>query len=772
MATTRYVDPNAASNGAGASWDDPFDNIPSAIAAADPDDTVWVKAGYIILTADLDIDKSLSIYGGFQPSLTGTSGAVADRNSGEWTYIMGDSSYRGAVITDDDTTLDGFNITNCSGTDGGGICIQGGTSSTYWGANLLNDGDMEAITTGYWSNYTANLGKTTSYKVGGNRSLEVEATSANGYAYQTPFSSGNTYRVTGYFCRAPYGDNPSGTVYVKRAGTTLASTTSTSWQSIDTTTVATGTDQLRLQVGTSGMVALFDSFSVRQQMTNSGAIDNITITNCIISSSTATTGGGIFIENATTVSIDGVQIQNCTATNGAGIGWAEEYTGEIVGNTKIWDCTATTNGGGIYFAGNNASNAVDVEKSYIQGNAAGSNGGGVYEADNASAAHTLNRCVITDNTATTSGGVYVTSGTVTGLNCTISENDVRGWENNGGTSVVTNCIIWDNTTETTGTITMTYTDIQGGHAGTGNVNDDPEFFGGTNRLVAYSLGATSGAVDSGNYGASGFLDTDINGAALYDHPNVSNTGAGGTTYSDMGAYEFQGIPTNTLNMGNYYIDCSQADTADDYLFKMYAILRVPTLPNQFMSTRDVMSSPHTSLKIAKHRIQSEIEIDESDSTLDEWVLIDDVLSAHRRTDVGTTYTSPTRDADYDDLTKKSTDDHTAENKQLPVGIDCEYPGLEYMFRYVFVEMSWQPYVEDVNDVLYIYNVDFEQYFEDYSYNGFAVEAHPATTLLAPDMPLSAYHVRSILQDSLLKILHECRNDFSIPVFGLYNPVVV
>lgn len=762
--TIRYVNPSASTNGSGESWDDPFNSTASALEVSDDGDEVWVKFGYEILTGALEVSTGVSLYGGFQEGLTGTSGSVAGRLDNYVTTINGAGTYQGIVLTGDNALVDGFYVFNCTGTDGGGIVILGGASSYYWGSNLLVDGNMEYVIAGYWSEFNADAVKTTSNPHSGNRCLQVAANGSPCYVYQSILEVGHTYRFSGY---------ARGATTAVKDGTVSLDTGAggSTWEALSDSSFVATTTEFRLYNTEGETDAYFDDFSVQEYLSNSGAITGCTVQNCVVSQCSATTGGGIFVSNATTFTIDNVKVSYCTATDGAGIALEDAYIGTISA-THVYNNTSSTIGGGIYLHGDNASNVVDIEECYIQNNTSSSNGAGIHEADNASAAHTVNRCVITGNTSSASGGVYVTSGTVTGTNCTIADNAVRGWENNGGTSVVVNCIIWDNTTESSGTITMTYTDIQGGHAGTGNVDDDPLFHAAGGRLQYYDLDGTSGATDSGNSGATGFISTDILGRSMYDHPGVANTGAGGTAYTDMGAYEFQGTPINTLDMSLYFIDCEGATTADDYLFRMYAIVRVPTIPTDFMGSRDVMSPPFTSVKIAKHRVSSEIEIDESDSTLDEWVAIDNVLSAHRRTDAGTTYTSPTRAANYDALTKKSDDDHVAENNQLPVGIDSQYPGLEGYFRYVIVEMCWQPFVNDAGDVMHIYNVDINQFWEDYDYNGFAVEAHPATTLIAPDMPLSAYHVRSILQDSLLKILHEGRNSFSIPVFGYYKVIVV
>jgi hypothetical protein len=98
-----------------------------------------------------------------------------------------------------------------------------------------------------------------------------------------------------------------------------------------------------------------------------------------------------------------------------------------------------------------------------------------------------------------------------------------------GGVIVRNSIIWGNSAPTdpeinndlTNTVAaVTYTDIQGGYTGTGNLNLDPQFVnaGASN----YHLSGTSPAINAGlNLGVS----TDLDGNPRNSQP-------------DMGAYEY------------------------------------------------------------------------------------------------------------------------------------------------------------------------------------------------------------------------------------------
>ena len=99
---------------------------------------------------------------------------------------------------------------------------------------------------------------------------------------------------------------------------------------------------------------------------------------------------------------------------------------------------------------------------------------------------------------------------------------------------VTNCILWNDTPEEiyndddpNSVPTVTYSDMQGGYGGTGNIDDDPLFVdavGGDLRLAGGSP-----CIDAGdNAAVPPGLTTDLDG-----HPRISH----GTV--DMGAYERQ-----------------------------------------------------------------------------------------------------------------------------------------------------------------------------------------------------------------------------------------
>jgi len=245
--------------------------------------------------------------------------------------------------------------------------------------------------------------------------------------------------------------------------------------------------------------------------------------------------GGIYCEDSVaSPTLSGVTVNDNSAEQVGGIAFAESAG-------TVTDCTITGNSGNPIFEGGAGGVAVygpelepvsiaaaavgDVEitRSYITGNTGES--GGFYAN---MTSPTLTNCIISGNMGVHAGIGLENLASPTIMNCTIADNDGNGeggigqWGDNSAT--VTNSILWGNTTgdqiEATLAATVTYSDVQGGHAGTGNINADPVFIGGGD----YHLTPGSPCLDVAT--ADGAPADDIDG-------DVRPQGAG----YDMGADE-------------------------------------------------------------------------------------------------------------------------------------------------------------------------------------------------------------------------------------------
>lgn len=175
---------------------------------------------------------------------------------------------------------------------------------------------------------------------------------------------------------------------------------------------------------------------------------------------------------------------------------------------------------------------------------------------------TLFGCLFSGNVAATMGGAVANYDADPRLtNCTFSANDAPqgkavacepGGVTNLSHVIITSCILWDGTDEIfkdpDSQVDVEYSDVQGGAAGTGNINADPLFvsaagFDGVPGTEDDDLRLNAGSpcIDAGaNYGIPVGITVDLAGATRrVDDPATPDTGAGAPPIVDMGAYEYQ-----------------------------------------------------------------------------------------------------------------------------------------------------------------------------------------------------------------------------------------
>jgi parallel beta-helix repeat protein len=226
--------------------------------------------------------------------------------------------------------------------------------------------------------------------------------------------------------------------------------------------------------------------------------------------------------------LSGFTIKNGSAVYGGGIAcWYS--SSPTIADCIITGNMATTAGGGIACM---HSSSPTISRCIVSGNTGGSWGGGILCLDSSSP--TITNCLITANevlgAGNGGGGIDCwQSSSPLIVNSTISGNIVSQY--GGGlfchdtsTTTVKNSIIWGNTPNQIQGFpsTVTYSDIQGGYSGQGNIDVNPLFVGNDD----YHLAANSPCIDTGT--SNGAPDTDIDG-------NSRPMGAG----YDMGAYEFR-----------------------------------------------------------------------------------------------------------------------------------------------------------------------------------------------------------------------------------------
>ncbi len=168
----------------------------------------------------------------------------------------------------------------------------------------------------------------------------------------------------------------------------------------------------------------------------------------IINGDNVSEGGGIFL-NGASPTIRDCFISNCTSTvNGGGVSLVNNSNSDLVECQLIGN--SANGGGAIYCSGSD----VNIINNLIVGNSA-ENGGVV--VDNLSSVNITNSTIVENTASSLGGGIYAGDDYLT----------------------IKNCIVWNNYPQqiyvTSATTIVTFSNIEEGWEGEGNINTDPFF---------------------------------------------------------------------------------------------------------------------------------------------------------------------------------------------------------------------------------------------------------------------------------------------------------
>ena len=303
-------------------------------------------------------------------------------------------------------------------------------------------------------------------------------------------------------------------------------------------------------------------------MNNNGS--NPTVTNCTFSSNSAGhIGGGMFNVNSSPV------VTDCTFSGNLANSYCGMYNGDssptvtkcrFIGNTAIQygggmgndggsatvsNCIFINNSAGDWGGGmENFMSGLTMTNCTFIGNSA-PHGGGMMNYNSSSMKVT--NCIFIGNKAPTRGGGMLNiDNNMTVTNCTFTGNQSPsggGMNNNASSPTVTNCIMWGDTPNEIynqySSPNVTYSDVQGDWAGTGNINADPGFVNAAVGNLRLSPG--SPCIDKGSNAAvpSG-ITADLDGS-----PRIIDGDCDDIDVVDMGAYEFV-----LAYFGDFDNDCS------------------------------------------------------------------------------------------------------------------------------------------------------------------------------------------------------------------------
>ncbi len=245
-------------------------------------------------------------------------------------------------------------------------------------------------------------------------------------------------------------------------------------------------------------------------------------------------GGGVFVRYGSGTVVTGNTISgNSSVDNGGGLVLYNSQDGVITGN-RLENNSAAGHGGGVFLYYTYDTIASD---NLLVNNQAGEYGGGLYT----NSTLPLTGMTIGGNTAGISGGGLVLP--------------------SSGPSSITNSIVWGNTPDQIhgNPNSVTYSDVEGGYAGEGNIHADPLFAAGPDSInylsqLAAGQPADSPCVDSGDPAnppppgttrTDGVLDSGITDMGFH-FPALKTVDASFTCTPDSGTLPFTSQFTVTL----------------------------------------------------------------------------------------------------------------------------------------------------------------------------------------------------------------------------------
>jgi hypothetical protein len=583
LSTTWYVD--AAASGTshdGTSWTSAYTDLQQAIASAVAGDAIHVAQGTYKPTTTTDrtisfqLKSGVEIDGGYAGS---TSSTPDVRDIVNYPTILS-----GDIGTKGDNTNNSYHVVNGSGVDAAsamnGVTITGGNangnaSRAYFGGGMINVAGSPTLVNCTFAGNAAisgagiyNLSSLPSLSgciFNGNAATGYDNNGRGGGIYNDHSSPSLTDCV---FSRNSARNSGAG-IFDGTSSPTLIHCTFTENSAVS-----------------GGGIINFDSTTILNDCTfsgnsvtaNGGGICNydpssLMLTRCTFSDNTAPAGAALYNGVYLTYDSDTSSIlKNClfswNRASDRGGGLYNASPGMDMVNCVFIGNTATSAGGGIFIVG---SSPVLRACSFLS-NSAG-NGGGAYDFDSSNPIFAS--CIFNGNAATYNGGGLVNSWcNPTLIDCTMTKNvaDFGGAMDNGNSSpILNNCIVWGDIgtvgvpeiNNSSSTPVITYSDIQGGYAGTGNIDADPLFYRNPSAGADGSWGTAdddygdlhlqpgSPCIDAGsNAAVPSDVTTDLDGnPRILDFSGVNDPGA----IVDMGAYEAVDLDGMHLMAGEHLV---------------------------------------------------------------------------------------------------------------------------------------------------------------------------------------------------------------------------
>ncbi len=544
VATVLYVDDSASGSNDGSSWANAFRSLQSALKGAIAGDEIRVGQGTYVPTTGTDPEISfrlrngVKVYGGYagygasnpdardialcQTILSGDIGGIGDIGDNSYHVVVGSGTNATAV-------LDGVTIT------GGRADANAVLPNDRYGGGMFNLTGSPTVAN---CTFSGNSAYDAAYNLGGKGGGMFNGSSSSPSLTRCAFSGnsagcgGGIYNdsssptLTNCTFSQNSGDSGSGMYNASASNPTLKSCTFSG-------NTAGGHGGGVYNDASSPKLSKCTFIGNSASGVGGGIYNDSsspTLTNCTFSGNSSHTGGGIYNLSSSP------DISNCMFTRNQGEGGAVHNCSS---SPRLTNCT---------FNGNSASDG---------------DGGAIY--NKFSSKPKLTNCTFSGNSSRfAGGGMYNDSSSPDMTNCTFSGNSAGNfgggiYSTNSSSPSLTNCVIWGNAAETGSQLEqsrsrsiITYSDIQGGWAGKGNINTDPLFVRLPSDGADGKWGTTdddygdlrlqvfSPAADAGNNAASGLsgIHTDLGGGRRFqDMPTTHDKGAGTAPIVDMGAHE-------------------------------------------------------------------------------------------------------------------------------------------------------------------------------------------------------------------------------------------
>jgi|GEM_PF-1381463 len=491
--TPIFVDPAAPGpTRDGISWQTALPSLQSALSVAMAGTTILVAQGTYYPSAIGDrtetfqLESGVTIMGGY----AGSASPMAARNIAMYATILS-----GFIGASDNTLSNSYHIVTGSGADStavldgftivGGNADGSGDSESDNGAGLFDSGGSPTL-----ANCTFNGNKGT----GTGGAVFLDANSSPAFSNCT--FTGNS---------APRG----GGMYIQN----LSSPTLTNCSfNQDNATVLGGA----MYITALSSPALISCTFTGNSSATAGAIYNVAtcgLTNCTFTSNAATStthgGGALYNANSATAALSGcLFLDNSAGFSGGAMVSTAGATATMIGCTFVGNVARSGNGGAVEYS---------------------------------AASGSLTNCVFTGNSAVGAGGAIDNVDFLGSLtNCTFTANATAGAggaiENADSSPNLSNCIFWADVETSGGEIdgdllsipVVSFSDVQGGYIGAGNLNVDPGFAISPGGIV--QLQPNSPCIDAGS---NALINATGSTMDIAGHPRIDGANV------DLGAFETQ-----------------------------------------------------------------------------------------------------------------------------------------------------------------------------------------------------------------------------------------